>query len=123
MQYMENSNRTKTDSAHKFRLAGLRLAKNLVLAVIGFFTILWLISLFVPQGPSIESATRAIEDHGYSNVENVQQHWLGSHLTYGCDSKDAYAFTASAINPAGRRVNLTACTGYYFKGYTIRMSR
>lgn len=64
-------------------------------------------------------AERALETQGYSNVKIIDHSWFAVGLR-GCDEKDAARFTATATNPAGREVQLYVCTGWLFKGATIR---
>lgn len=64
-------------------------------------------------------AVRALETQGYSNVRIADHSWFAVGLR-GCDKNDAAKFTATATNPAGRRVELFVCTGWLFKGATVR---
>jgi hypothetical protein len=38
----------------------------------------------------------------------------------GCSRDDDVAFKYSATNPAGKRVSVTVCASYWYKGTTIR---
>lgn len=62
---------------------------------------------------------KATEKQGYRNVTVTERHnfFPGWH---GCDDKDAAAFEARAVNPAGQEVDIIICAGWPFKGVTVR---
>ena len=64
-------------------------------------------------------AIQAMEDRGFSEVEVDGSAWFLVGLR-GCSEKDAARFDVTAINPAGNRVSLSVCSGWPFKGATIR---
>lgn len=64
-------------------------------------------------------AIRAMETQGYSNIEVVDHTWFIVGLR-GCSKNDAARFTVKAINPAGKDIECYVCTGWIFKGATIR---
>lgn len=64
-------------------------------------------------------AMRALETQGYSNVQITNHQWFLVGFR-GCDEKDAAKFSATAMNPVGRQVELFVCTGWIFKGATVR---
>lgn len=68
---------------------------------------------------SEDVAVAALETQGYSNIRIESSAWFAVGLR-GCDSRDAAKFNAVAINPAGKEVHLFVCTGWLFKGATIR---
>ena len=64
-------------------------------------------------------AVKALETQGYSNVTITDHAWLLIGFR-GCDAKDAAMFKTRATNPIGREVEVLVCTGWLFKGATIR---
>lgn len=67
---------------------------------------------------SSDRAVRALTDQGFSDVQITGDSWLFVGWQ-GCDSGDGIKWDATAINPAGKRVNVFVCSGI-FKGATIR---
>lgn len=65
-----------------------------------------------------ESAIRALETQGYTEVKIVDHAWFAVGWR-GCDEKDAARFTARAKNPVGQEVTVYVCSGL-LKGGTIR---
>lgn len=63
-------------------------------------------------------AVQALEIQGYSSIEIVDKSWLVVGLR-GC-GYDAARYTANAMNPAGKKVQVFVCVGWPFKGATIR---
>lgn len=68
---------------------------------------------------SENTAVRALEKQGYSNVKIIDHDWVLIGLR-GCDGHDAAKFTAEVTNPAGKNTEVFVCTGWLFKGATIR---
>lgn len=64
-------------------------------------------------------AVRALEIQGYSDIKVTDSAWFAVGYR-GCDEKDAARFTAVAKNPAGKQVQVYVCTGWPFKGATVR---
>ncbi|MCK5096299.1 MAG: hypothetical protein KAR24_03020 [Candidatus Pacebacteria bacterium] len=64
-------------------------------------------------------AIRAAETQGYSNAKVIDHAWFFVRLR-GCDSHDAARFTIQATNPVGKDIECYVCTGWIFKGATIR---
>jgi len=83
-----------------------------VLLFIGFGTFR---GIFVPEARALE----ALEKQGYTEGVITDHSWFVPGLQ-GCDGKDAAVFEANAINPVGKRVDVIVCTGFFFKGATIR---
>lgn len=69
---------------------------------------------------STEDGVRAAENAGYTDVEVQDSIWFMPTLQ-GCGQGDGRAVKMSAVNPAGNRVDITACVGWIFKGDTIRL--
>ena len=89
-------------------------------ALISLFAIVFMI-LFGMRGCMV-SATKAIsamEEQGFSEVEILDHSYLFVGLQ-GCDSKDSAAFDVRAKNTNGKTVNMVVCSGWPFKGATIR---
>jgi hypothetical protein len=68
---------------------------------------------------SDDIAYRAAKNQGFSNVKVVDDAWFAVGLR-GCSSHDAARFTIHATNPAGDEVECYVCSGWLFKGATIR---
>lgn len=68
---------------------------------------------------SNDIAINALEDQGYTNVEITNKHWFMFGLI-GCADSDAAKFDVIATNPSGNKVELYVCSGWPFKGSTIR---
>ncbi len=66
-----------------------------------------------------EKAINALDTAGYSDITITSHHWFAVGLL-GCSHGDASKFDAIATNPAGKQVELYVCTGFWFKGSTIR---
>jgi hypothetical protein len=64
-------------------------------------------------------AISALSTQGYSDIHITKKNWFAPGL-FGCSEKDAVKFDAIATNPVGRRVEVSVCTGFLFKGSTIR---
>jgi len=68
---------------------------------------------------SDDIAYRAAKNQGFKNVKVVDTAWFAVGLR-GCSSHDAARFTIQATNPAGDEVECYVCSGWLFKGATIR---
>lgn len=66
-----------------------------------------------------ETAIRTLETAGYSKIHITDHSWAFIGWR-GCDANDAAKFTATAVNPVGKEVELIVCTGL-FKGGTVRV--
>ena len=69
---------------------------------------------------SEDVAIRTLKAHGFTDIEVVEKKWLLVGLR-GADIHDAAIFVCSAKNPAGNNAVLYICTGWPFKGATIRI--
>ncbi|MCK9273016.1 hypothetical protein M0P65_05710 [Candidatus Gracilibacteria bacterium] len=67
----------------------------------------------------INLAIKSLEKQGYSNVEVTNMDWFFVGFR-GCDMGDAAKITTNATNPAGKQTEIFVCTGWPFKGATIR---
>lgn len=94
--------------------AGFRLIVNLAIVLLILIGVQFRGSLV-----DKDVAIRALEKQGYSNIEIINHQYFAVGWK-GCDSKDAAKFTARVTNPAGKRVEVFVCTGWLFKGATIR---
>ena len=66
-----------------------------------------------------QSAIRAMEDQGFTNVKIVEESRVFPILG-GCSDSDTAAFGMNAINSQGKLIGATVCVGWPFKGSTIR---
>ena len=64
-------------------------------------------------------ASNALAIQGFSDIQITNRAWFLVGLR-GCDEKDSVRFDATATNPLGKRVSLYVCSGWIFKGATIR---
>lgn len=64
-------------------------------------------------------AVTSLEKQGYTDIKIIDHDWFLVGWK-GCDEKDAAKFTAIAKNPIGNEVEVFICTGWFFKGATIR---
>ena len=64
-------------------------------------------------------ALRAAAAQGFSNAQIVSESRIFPGFS-GCDSGDAAGFHMTATNPKGEQINFTVCSGWPFKGATIR---
>lgn len=80
-------------------------------------------ALSLGRGLIVDPATaiHAAEVSGYSDVKVTERDWFLVGFA-GCDSGDAAGFHLSATNPAGQHVDdVIACSGWPFKGMTLRV--
>lgn len=91
----------------------------LVLQILFVLTLIFL-GEFGGLFASPQVAVRTLEAQGYSNVQIVDHSWFAMGFR-GCDSHDSARFTAIATNPAGKPSQVYVCTGFFFKGGTIRV--
>ena len=94
--------------------------KNLLYALIVILFVVLVIG-GICRGILVEEsvAVRALEIQGYTDIEIVDHAWCFVGFR-GCDRNDAARITATATNPVGRRVEVYVCSGWLFKGSTIR---
>ena len=86
-----------------------------------YIFVILLVILSICRGSLVNEATviEAVENQGYSNADVTDHAWF--FIGYrGCDDHDAARFTITAINPIGQEVEIYACSGFPFKGITIR---
>lgn len=60
------------------------------------------------------TATRVLEDQGYTNVQMTGYNFMA------CSKDDTFHTGFTAKSPAGRQVTGTVCAGAFFKNSTIR---
>lgn len=89
------------------------------LVIVLFFLVLF--SFVLSRGVWVDKsvAVRALEIQGYQNIEVLDHAWFVVGMR-GCDEKDAARFTVRATNALGKNVELYVCSGWIFKGATIR---
>ena len=93
------------------------------ISLIEVFTVIAILAIILSffRGAFVNSdvALRALQTQGYSNVQITDHQWFAIGFR-GCSEKDAAKFVAIATNPVGQRVELFVCTGWLFKGATVR---
>jgi len=93
------------------------------LALIEVLLLIWILimiaSLWRGYLVNDDFAVKALENHGFSNVEVVDR---GVFLVgfRGGSASDAVIFRTRAINSIGKEVKISVCAGWPFKGATIR---
>ena len=88
----------------------------IIMAVV---VVIFVLSLFRGTWVDESIAVRALEKQGYSDVQITDHSWFMVGLR-GCGRSDAAKFTATAKNPVGQEIECFVCTGWLFKGATIR---
>lgn len=68
---------------------------------------------------SEQRAIRALEKRGYSDIKITDKSVLLVHWR-GCGTTDAVKFDAVAKNPRGTLTDVYVCSGWLFKGTTVR---
>lgn len=87
---------------------------NLLLGFTLFFTLTGC-GAFVSE----EDTAKAVEKQGYQNVQIQKKHIFFTNFL-GCGENDVAMFKATATNSMGQKVDIIICTGWPFKGVTIR---
>lgn len=99
----------------------LKLVGGLLLILAVMYLAIGLVSVSqVNLGPSKEQVQKAIEDQNYTEVVVLDKVWFGSTVIHGCGGEDVFAFPFTAKNAQGNQIEAAACTGYIWKGVTIR---
>ena len=93
--------------------------------VVGALSVLVSIVLIVAscsRGALVNPADsiRAASALGFSEATVVRSTWLFPVFS-GCDGGDALAVTLDATNPVGQQTQVIACSGWPFKGWTVRV--
>ena len=72
-------------------------------------------------GSCVDSADaiKAAEVQGFTDVELSGHDWFAVSLR-GCSRSDAAKFRMQATNHQGQRVSIYVCSGWMFKGHTVR---
>lgn len=90
----------------------------IIAAIVGI-----IVSLFVPAFGGHEekraAALRAAETFGFTNVQ-LNETSSGCASSNGCGDDDSYAFPATAVNQADKRVSFVICCGSGPSGCTVR---
>ena len=71
--------------------------------------------MWVPE----KTAITALETQGFSRVKIIDRKWFMVSWR-GCSKGDDVRFDASALNPAGKEIQISVCSGWFFKGATVR---
>lgn len=83
--------------------------------------IIVILMILIPSGLLVKEskAVRALETQGFSEITITDRAWFMVSMRGG-DKSDCVRFTATATNPAGKRVRVYVFSGWLFKGATIR---
>lgn len=86
-----------------------------------FFVVLAAMILSQSTGLFVDEsvAREALENQGFTKVTVTERIWFFPSLR-GCGSGDAARFNATATNPIGKPVQVYVCSGWLFKGSTVR---
>ncbi len=85
------------------------------LIILGLIIVAEFGGIFVPES----EAVNALQVQGFKDVK-IEDKDVFLLSWRGCSSSDAAKFDAVATNANGQRVNLYVCSGWPFKGSTIR---
>lgn len=70
---------------------------------------------FVDESVAVE----ALHKQGFTDIKIIEKDWL--FVGYrGCSDDDSVKFTAIAKNPRNETVEVYVCSGWLFKGSTVR---
>jgi hypothetical protein len=101
----------KSLSAIGEKVAYFAIAALIILVILGV--------MFRGMLVSESVAKNAAETQGFTQVE-VTDRAIFFVAQRGCSKSDSVRFTVKAVNPAGKRVKFYVCSGWIFKGATIR---
>ena len=92
-----------------------------ITVLIVLFCVLWVILFGFPTGILVDEqkAINALEDAGYSQIEITDRAIFFIRFRGG-DRRDSVRFTAKALNPLGKEVEVYIFSGWLFKAPTIR---
>ena len=90
-------------------------------------TILFIIFLtlailfFLVEGSFVDEsvAIKALQKQGFTDINITGKEWLFVGLR-GCSEDDSVKFTVIAKNPRNETVEVYVCSGWLFKGSTVR---
>jgi hypothetical protein len=87
--------------------------KKLILVVLSY--------LIIGCGALVDEqeAVSTLQDEGYTAINVIEAHYLAPSV-YGCAKGDDVAFECSATSSTGKKVAVTVCSSFMFKGSTIR---
>ena len=94
-----------------------------IVVLVAPFAVYYIGGLIFWQGiyVSQENVVSAVEKQGYSEVVvNDKDVFFVSSWGGECGDKDDALFEITAINPVGNKVEIIACSGWPWKGVTIR---
>ena len=84
----------------------------IVLIVVGFSTAA---GIFVNESVAVE----ALQKQGFTDINITKKDWFLVGFK-GCGDDDSVKFTAAAKNPRNETVEIYVCSGWLFKGATVR---
>jgi hypothetical protein len=78
-------------------------------------------SVLISCGAMIDAdePEQALVEAGYTKPNCSTNHWVTPHWN-GCSDDDDSAWDCTALNPQGKKVSVTVCSNFWFKGSTIR---
>lgn len=66
------------------------------------------------------TATKALAEQGYENIQVLKKNWFFI-TAHGCARSDAAKFLIKAKNLAKKDVEMSVCVSWPFKGVTMRI--
>lgn len=75
-----------------------------------------LFGLFGGKFANQEIAERALEKQGFSNIQIISHQWAFVKW-HGCSYNDVAKFKAKATNTAGKKVEVSVCTGWRLRNW------
>lgn len=90
---------------------------NVILYIIFLILAIFLVSAgsFVDESVAVD----ALQKQGFADINITKKEWLFVGLR-GCSEDDSVKFTAIAKNPRNETVEVYVCSGWLFKGSTVR---
>jgi len=64
-------------------------------------------------------AVNALQNAGFTNIKITDKDYI-LYAFRGCSEDDSVIFMATATNPAKKKVEVSVCAGWPFKGATVR---
>jgi hypothetical protein len=99
----------------------IAMIRDSLYAVVMIIILIGVLVFGVARGFMVNSADsiHAAQEQGFSDVVITQELRILPGFA-GCDSGDAAGFHMTGVNTKGEHITFTACSGWPFKGITIR---